>query len=129
MKNKLIFPLAIALLMIFWGCEKKTDDPSTDYGTKASGLYTGTWVVVGTGQAAGTCKVVKVSTTSVNLEMVAGGQTLPTIPGVTLSDGGNGKINISYTDSSGTLTGTIDNNSISITLKAGSIVETFTGIK
>lgn len=85
--------------------------------------------MVGTGQATGTCKVVKVTANTVNLEMTAGGQAIPKLPGVTLSDRGNGKIKISYSDSSGSLNGTIENKTISFTLKSGAITETFTGSK
>lgn len=129
MRQKLIFPLAVSILVICFGCEKNSDDPSVDLATKSTGVYTGTWVVVGTGQSAGTCEVVKISGTTVNLVMTAGGQSIPTLPGVKLSDGGSNKIKISYTDSSGSLNGTIQDNSILFTIKAGSITETFSGTK
>lgn len=129
MKQQQILAVAILILMFCFGCEKDSDSPSIDLAISATGLYTGTWVVVGTGQATGTCKVVKVTATTVNLEMTAGVQTIPTLPGVILSDGGSGKINFSYTDAGGTLNGTIENKTISFTLKAGNITETFTGTK
>jgi len=129
MKHKQILTIAIIISMICFGCEKDADSPSVDFTKDIAGVYTGTWVVVGTGQVSGTCEVVKVSSTSVNLEMTAGGQNIPTLPGVKLSDGGNGKIKLIYSDASGTLNGTIDNNSIFFTLKAGSIEETFSGTK
>jgi hypothetical protein len=61
--------------------------------------------------------------------MTAGGQSIPTLPGVKLSNGGKGKITLTYSDSSGTQNGTIDNNSITFTLLAGTIEETFSGTK
>jgi hypothetical protein len=129
MKSKQILAIAIIISMICFGCEKNSDDATIDYAKTASGTYSGTWVVVGTGQTYGTCEVVKVTATSVNLKMTAGGTTIPTLPDVKLSDGGSGKVKISYTDSGGTLTGTIENKTISFTLKAGTITETFTGTK
>jgi hypothetical protein len=129
MRPKRILAIAIIISIISFGCEKDSESPSVDFANTASGLYTGTWIVVGTGQASGTCKVVKVTATSVNLEMTAGGQAIPTLPGVTLSDGGSGKIKFSYTDAGGTLNGAIENKTISFTLKAGNITETFEGTK
>ncbi|MDO9254111.1 MAG: hypothetical protein Q7U54_01265 [Bacteroidales bacterium] len=129
MRQKFIFSLAIFILMICFGCEKNSDDSSVDLAANSTGVYSGTWVIVGTGQVAGTCEVVKASGTSVNLVMTAGGQSIPTLPGVKLSDGGSGIIKISYTDSSGTLNGTIQNKSLSFTIKAGTITETFSGTK
>ena len=127
MRQKQILYLATIILMIFFGCKKSSTSP--DLATPSSGTYSGTWVVVGTGSTYGTVQVVKVSNTSVNLIMTAGGTNLPTIPGAKLTDAGSGTKNVSYTDSSGTLTGTITGNTISITLVAGSIQETFTGTK
>lgn len=129
MKNKQILSLLFVLIMIGFGCEKDTDTPSSLIVNDAVGIYSGTWVVVGKGQASGTCEVIKVSDTSVNLEMTISGQVIPTLPGVKLSDEGNGKIKLSYSDPSGTLTGSIQNNSINLTLKAGTITETFSGTK
>ena len=129
MKRNKILSVAIVVLMLCFGCEKSNDEPSVDYATNAAGVYTGTWVIVGSGQIFGTCKVVKKSGTSVDLETTAGGAVIPTIPGVKLSDGGNGKVKLTYKDPRGTLNGTIENNLITFTLIAGSLEETFTGTK
>jgi hypothetical protein len=129
MRQKLIFPLAITILLICFSCEKNSDNPSVDLSVNATGMYSGTWVVVGTGQAAGTCSVNKVSTTSVNLIVKIGGIVSPISPEINLSDGGSGKIILSYTDSEGTINGTIVNKVLALTLKSGSITETFTGTK
>jgi hypothetical protein len=102
---------------------------TNDLSTGLAGMYIGTWVVPGTGSVSGTCEVVIVSKTSVDLKMTAGGTPTPTIPGVKLSDGGNGQIILKYTDSSGTLDGAIQNNMISVTLVASSTTTTFTGTK
>ncbi len=129
MKSKQILTMAIIILMICFGCEKDKDDSSVDLGVNAVGMYSGTWVVVGTGQADGTCSVNKVSGTSVNLIIKIGGRTSPPSPEINLSDGGGGKIILSYTDTEGTINGTIVNKVLSLTLKSGTITETFTGTR
>ena len=116
-------------MTIISGNTQTTFSGSNELAAIIMGNYTGTWVVPGLGQVSGTCNVVKVSSTKVNIIGTAGGQSLPTIPGVMLSDGGNGKINLTYSDASGTLTGVVVNNSITLTLKAGTITETFSGTK
>jgi hypothetical protein len=119
----------IMIALVSQGCDKDDNEQSNDYATKVAGSYTGIWDVIGIGQVNGTCKLIKVSNTSVNLESTAGGTTVPTIPGIKLSDSGNGKIKMSYSDSSGTLNGYIEDNTITFTIKAGSIEEIFTGTK
>lgn len=129
MKNKKILAIAVIISIICFGCEKNKDDSSADLSVNAVGLYSGTWVVVGTGQVSGTCKVNKVSSTSVNLIITAGGQTMPTSPEVSLSDGGGGKITLTASDSECTTNGNVMNKTLSLTLKCGAITETFTGTK
>ena len=126
---RLLFLSMIIIASISQGCDKDDDEQSNDFATKVAGNYTGTWDVVGIGQINGTCKLIRVSNSSVNLESTAGGTTVPTIPGIKLSDSGNGKVKMSYSDSSGSLNGYIEGNSITFTLIAGSIEETFTGTK
>jgi hypothetical protein len=70
-----------------------------------------------------------VSATSVNLIIKVGGQVSPISPEINLSDGGSGKIILSYTDSEGTINGTIVNKVLSLTLKSGTITETFSGTR
>jgi len=129
MKQKQILSIAIITLMICSGCEKDPDTPSVDLSANAVGLYSGTWVVVGLGQVSGTCLVNKVSSTSVNLIITAGGQTMPTSPEVSLSDGGGGMITLTASDSECTTNGYVINKTLSLTLKCGVITETFTGTK
>ena len=128
MKRKQIFYFLVVILMIGYGC-KKDSDTSGDLTAGKSGSYVGSMTLVGTGTVAATCKVVKVSNTTVNLEMTVAGETIPTLPSVTLSDAGSGKINLSYTDSSGSLNGSIVNNTLTFTLQAGTIQENFSGTK
>jgi hypothetical protein len=126
MKTKQLLSIALLVLLICNSC-KKDDDSSADVTQNTLGIYSGTWVVVGTGQTSGTVDVQKASNSTVNLIMTAGGTSLPTIPKVKLSDQGNGIMKLTYSDPSGTLNGTVGNNSISLTLVAGSITETFNG--
>ncbi len=128
MKQSKIIPIVVLFLLTCFGC-KKNNDPSGDLGTTAAGLYSGTWTVVGMGQIPGTCQVTRNSSTIVTLNITANGSAAPSIPGIQLSNGGSGKINLSYTDISGSLTGMIINNTLTLTLTDGTIVETFAGTK
>jgi hypothetical protein len=128
MGQKPILFITIFILMICSGCKKSSTTPSTDYASNAAGLYSGTFVVAGIGQVPGTCEVIKVSNTSVNLKVTAGGQP-STSPGINLSDGGNGKINLSYSDSNGTITGTVENKSLTLTIVSAGTQMTFSGTK
>lgn len=129
MRYKHVIFLVLAMSLACFGCKKSTDSPapSTDLAQPASGIYHGTWTVPGTGQVSGTCEVIKVSNTTVDLKMTAGGVATPTVPKVKLSDGGNGKTLLTYSDASGTLDGNIQNNVISLTLVSGSTATTFSG--
>jgi hypothetical protein len=122
-----ILSITIVIMTIWFGCEKSADSP--DLVSGLTGMYTGVWVVPGSGMAPGTCDVLKVSNTLVNLEMTAGGSALPLISGVKLSDGGNGKTILKYSDSSGTLDGSIYNKTIILTLVSGSSTTTFSGTR
>lgn len=57
------------------------------------------------------------------------GTTIPTLPDVKLSDGGNGVINLNYSDPSGTATGSIENKTMRLTVDDGSTSISFSGIK
>jgi hypothetical protein len=131
MKNKQILAIALIISIICLGCEKNKDkdDPTADLSANAEGLYSGTFVVVGTGQVSGTCQVTRVSNTSVNIKIRAGGSISPVSPAINVSDGGSGKIILSYSDSEGTINGTIVNKTLSLTIKAGTVTETFSGTK
>jgi hypothetical protein len=129
MKQRQIFAIALIITMMCVGCKKESNDSPSDLGANAAGLYSGTWVVVGIGQVPGTCKVTRVTSTSVNLIISAGGQTTPASPAIAVSDGGGGKIMIAYSDSDGTINGNVTGKTLTLTLHAGAITETFTGTK
>ena len=129
MKNKQILTIAIIISLISFSCEKDKENSSVDLATNAEGLYSGTFVVVGSGQVSGTCQVSRISNTTVNIKIRAGGQISPASPAINLSDGGSGKIILTYSDSEGTINGTIVNKTLSLTIKAGTVTETFSGTK
>ena len=128
MKKHQIISLSIIILMMCFGCKKDSVTTPAGIADNAVGVYSGGWYISSM-NASGTCEVVKASATSVDLKMTVAGQVIPTIPKVALSDLGNGKTKLSYTDPSGTLTGTIQNNSITLTLDDGSTSMTFSGNK
>jgi hypothetical protein len=77
----------------------------------------------------GTCEVIQVSNTAVKLEMEILGVPIPEVHDVNLSDGGNGKIILKYTDSSGTLNGTFQGKTITVSITDGSTTISFSGTK
>jgi hypothetical protein len=125
--KKQIFFLAAVILMICFGCSKDSDSPSTDLATSVAGLYDGTWDVSGTHY--GTCEVTKVTNKTARLNIKIIGIQIPGVPDVTLSDGGNGKINLKYSDSSATISGTFLNNGMTLLLTDGTTSFSFTGTK
>jgi hypothetical protein len=54
---------------------------------------------------------------------------MPEVPDVILSDGGSGKINLKYTDSSGYVEGTIQGKSITLIIDDGSTAISFAGTR
>jgi hypothetical protein len=128
MKQKQIMSFAILMLLICFGCTKDDDSESVDYSIKVKGIYEGTWDAYG-GNHSGSCKVTKVTGTTVNLEMEILGTALPEVPDVKLSDGGKGKINLEYSDASGTLNGSIEGKVITVIIEDGSTTISFSGSK
>jgi hypothetical protein len=128
MKQKHILSIAFIILMISFGCKKSSDSPAADLGANAVGTYTGNYTVLGQ-SIAGTCAVTKASTTSVNIAMTVAGQSAGTLSAVNVSDGGSGKINLSYSDASGSMTGNIQGNTLTMTIISGGTTMTFSGSK
>lgn len=118
--------LATVLMLICFGCSN--DDDAVDLATGVEGFYSGSWRVSGYNKS-GTCEVIRVSDTKVTLEMEILGVGIPDVPDVKLSDGGDGIINLKYTDSSGTLNGTIQGNTIVVSINDGSTTISFSGTK
>ncbi len=129
MNTKLVLMSLLLIIATAFGCKKDSESKADDLSSGAVGNYLGTWVVQGIGQVSGTCEVVKVSSTKVKLILTAGGQSVPTVPNVSLSDEGGGKMRLTYSDSSGTLNGTIEGNAITLQLDSGGTSMTFSGVK
>jgi hypothetical protein len=131
MKQKLVIVFAAVMLMISFGCKKDSDSSSTtptDYGALAAGQYTGNFTELGM-QIPGSCAIAKVSTSSVSLTMTVNGTALPAVPGLTASDGGSGKVNISYTDGTNSISGTVNSKTLTLNITSGGQTMTFTGTK
>ncbi len=124
MKKQLFFLVAIAVMVCF-GCSKDDDLPA-DLASEIAGMYEGNWNVQN--NAYGTCEIVKISDKSAKLYLKIAGIGLP-VPDVNLSDGGGGKVNLNFSDSSGTISGSAQNNTITVKLTDGSTVYSFTGSK
>ena len=124
-KQYLLFLLAITLMICF-GCKK--DSASADFATTAVGIYSGTWNVSG-GNYSGTCEVTKVTDNTVKLTMAIMGSGIPGVPDVKLSSGGNGKINLNYSDTSGNVSGTIQGKTIAVSITDGTTTFSFSGTK
>jgi hypothetical protein len=125
MKKQQFLLLAIIMLMICFGCSNDDDLPK-DLASEAVGLYEGKWNVQN--NAYGTCEVVRINDTSAKLNLKIAGIQLP-VPDVKLSDGGNGKINLNYSDSEGSISGSFQNSAIIVKLPDGTTSYTFTGNK
>ncbi len=126
MKTQLFLFTAIIVLVCF-SCSND-DENSDDLASSAAGFYSGTWNAYG-GKHSGTCEVIKVTNKSVSLEMEILGVGIPVVPDVNLSDGGDGKINLKYTDSSGNINGNIQGNSITMSITDGSTTISFSGTR
>lgn len=113
-------------MLICFGCSN--DEDSVDLASGVEGFYSGSWRVSGYNRS-GTCEVIRVSDTKVTLEMEILGVGIPEVPDVNLSDGGDGKIILKYTDSSGNINGTIQGNSITISITDGSTSLSFSGTR
>jgi hypothetical protein len=124
MKTQLFFLTAI-IAMVCFGCSNDDDLPK-DLASEVAGLYEGNWNVQN--NAYGTCEVVRLSDTSAKLNLKIAGIQLP-VPDVKLSDGGSGKINLNYSDSGGSISGSVQSTSITIKLTDGTTSYTFTGTK
>lgn len=127
MKKQYFLFLAAILMLVCFSCSND-DEISDDLASGVAGLYTGSWNAYG-GRYSGTCEVFKVTNKSVMLEMEILGVGIPDVPDVKLSDGGDGIINLKYTDSSGTLNGTIQGNTIVVSINDGTTTISFSGTK
>jgi hypothetical protein len=134
MKQKQILSIVFIILMISIGCKKSStssDTPTTpsDMAKSIEGTYSGTWNVSG-GSVGGKCTVVKDSTNYVDLIFEAGGAPSGTAGPVKTSDGGSGKINLTFIEGgSTTMSGYVQNKTINLTSNVTGSTVTFTGTK
>jgi len=105
MKNRDILILIMLFALSVTGC-KKSSTTANDLAAKASGTYSGTYTASGAASFQGSVEITQQSGT-VNMVFLANGQTLAYVPGVQVSDGGGGTINLlnSYQATSGTVNG------------------------
>jgi hypothetical protein len=106
----------------FLSCEKESD-----LAKEVSGTYSGTVTIVGTGSAPATSKLTRSSDERVNLVVTIYANNIP-LNGIKVSTSGNNYV-LSYTDSSGSLSGTVTGNRLDWTMTAGGMTETFTGTR
>ena len=127
-KNRIrIFPIALLgfLIMVASSCKKETN--LIDYASIIEGTYSGTLTIPGTGTVSCSTKINKSSEKVVNLEITIGVTNVP-FNGVDVSFGNNA-YNLTYVDSSGSFVGKVNGNTLTWTLTAGSVIETFSGTK
>jgi len=122
-----IYPLLLLgfLITVTVGCKK--DETNPDFAKAVSGTYTGTVTMAGVGSVAAVCTIAKATETTVNMTVVIGGSSVP-LPGITVT-GSSGSYNLSYSDSSGSFTGTVVGKTLNWTLTADSDVAVFTGTR
>jgi hypothetical protein len=102
--------LSFLMMFIASGCQKDKNLP--DYASQIAGTYSGTVTVVGTGTVSCTSTLTKSSNQKVDLK---------------ISNSAGDVYNLTLTDSSGSFTGTVNGNTLTWDMTAGSIHETFSG--
>ncbi len=126
MKKQLFF-LAALIAMVCIGCSNDDEDVTSDLVSGIEGLYEGNWNVQN--NAPGSCEVVRVGSNSVKLILEIKGNVGPDSPNINVSNEGNGKIYLDYTDSEGTVSGKIQGNTITLKIIEGTYSASFTGTK
>jgi len=112
------------LLSLNSGCNKDEQD----YASQIIGTYNGSITVVGTGTVPCSTTVNKNTGSTVDLVITIGSSGTP-LNSINVSSSGNSSYSLSYTDSSGSFSGTVSGNKLSWTLEAGGITETFVGTR
>jgi hypothetical protein len=114
------------LLTVVTGCTK--DNSSPDYASKIAGTYNGTITVVGTGSASASSKLSRNTDTKVDLLVTIGASPV-SLNGITVSNSSGNSYTLSFSDNSGSFTGTVQGNTLSWTITSGSVVDVFTGTR
>jgi hypothetical protein len=130
MKTIKISSLLLIVLTIIAGCKKSDNNSAANLNDSVTGIYHGTfdqsWK---SNYVNGTCELIKAGNNTVNIKLIIDG-----IPGdadgpVYLSNATNGGINIAYSKSGISLTGTIINNKLEYTSTFGDEYIKFSGRK
>ncbi len=122
-----IYTSLVAGLVLFLlnSCEEGENLP--DYASNITGTYTGN-VIVGVTIAPASSTLTKDSEQVVDLEISIGLNSIP-LKNIKIINFENGIYNLQYSDRSGSFTGEVEGNKFTWTLKAGDILETFSGTK
>jgi hypothetical protein len=116
--------LSFLMMFIASGCQKDKNLP--DYASQIAGTYSGTVTVVGTGTVSCTSTLTKSSNQKVDLKITIGSNST-SLTGIKVSNSAGDVYNLTLTDSSGSFTGTVNGNTLTWDMTAGSIHETFSG--
>ena len=125
MKKGLLISLVVIMALV--GCKKSSEDPipAVDLAATASGLYTGNFVIPIIGTLPGTCKLTKVTTTTLTIDITMMDSTFQA-SGINATDGGNGVVKLSAVDQGDSLTGTVSGKVLTMKLGANPIYVNFT---
>jgi hypothetical protein len=94
MKKMYIYFLFAIMAITFWACSKKSSDSTTgDLASNIVGTYTGTITSSGT-TLPGSMVITEVSSTNVNMQLFSNGTLMYNMPGVVVSAGSNGIVNL-----------------------------------
>ena len=124
--RKIPILISVILLLFITACTKDKTDP--DYAGTIAGTYTGSVTVVGTGTVPGKSTLTRVNNTKVDLIIEIGTDDIP-LNGIRVSNDDDDVYELEYTDASGSFDGKVNGNTLTWTLIAGSITETFSGTK
>jgi hypothetical protein len=119
------FIVGITLFSIA-GCKK--DNSSPDFATSISGTYNGNFSISGVGSVTGSSKLTKADDNLVNLTMTISSQEI-SLDGIIVTSPVKNSYSLTYTDLSGSFTGTVQGNNFSFSMSAGTDVVTFTGTR
>ena len=108
MKKTTFFYFFLLLCLFSVGCKKKSTTPSnpvtTDLATTASGTYSGTYID-GSVTAPGTVTIIKITSTTVNVDWIVETTHGPTLSGISVYNVGEGHVSLSGTTFDGLVGG------------------------
>jgi hypothetical protein len=122
--------ISLVLIVALMGCKKSSEEEPipVDLAATASGLYTGNFVVPILGNLPGSCKLTKVTTTTLNIDITMMDTTFQA-PGIIASDGGNGVVKLSLIAEGDTLSGTVSGKTLNLKIGSSPMYVNFTGTK